>query len=175
MGRDVVAQAMLEVLGELNILLEAEGWDRPPSLWGVRRELSADGLGLTLQRLPTGRLLTDGHPAEGVARLAVSGSRPPVPLFAVVLVSEAWMVMSAGEQDAEVARAQGLDRHPRRVETRMLVAIDVAGFRYSVVVPRDTAKAEVVSVVNRPGDAPEGMSVDGRVHATLAQLMEVWS
>lgn len=162
---DPLSQSLLECLATLEEHLEGEGWDQVPSLWLVRLASSETDSGtktttvaLELSRLEADHLFARESPIEGLFELAAFTAAHPEPdkdLIAVVFASESWMVTSntpeEDEEASQVAARRGLSEHPRRVEVRMLSAVDTTGLVLLHFGFRDRSKPPETAVV-RPED-----------------------
>jgi hypothetical protein len=167
------AASMVLILARLEADLEEAGWDEPPRLFTVQRQLAPpellpatglDGFLLALEQFGPHLGGMDGpgmaRAIESLAGLIKDGFPAPAELLGWVLVHEAWLITTTDPNEfGEVAEAAGqhrINQHPKRVEIRMVVAVDRSGTAYQLMRQR--------------GAEPELLIDDGRNYQLLGDL-----
>jgi hypothetical protein len=176
---------------ELADKIAEDGWDQPPTLWAISRQLPPEQLaddlaelGVAAQVMLTMPVLTLPGGGAGIASfLAAMGAAfaegwkggPVDDLVAWMVSYEAWTVATA-DADEETAAgmwadaaAHRLGERADRVECRMMLALDRTGTCYSMVVPRGPAKT-----LPHPGELQvlRDGEMDGRIWQALTVLMD---
>jgi len=189
---DPIAMAVATVLRDLVEGEGKNGWDQPPSLWIIVRSrlvMSETQLTvpLTLVKMDTGPLFSDGEPADQLAWLArrvASGAfkQPPDSeegqAIGFVFLTEAWALSAPrqGFTDAmlEATRNRKIKELPERIEVRIASAVDTSGIIYGLMVPRDPTKTDVMETFGRPGEETRNHTViaGGYVIDSLTTLVE---
>lgn len=167
--RDTIIEAMTDALRRMNDDIETRGWDQPASLWVVRREITEDDILLSISLAVSPNMFAMEHPPELLAQIADAAEEYKVGagenVFAFVFVSEAWMV--EGPEAIRAADPGGLHEHPDRIEIRSIVAVDIAGFRYTHNFARETR--ERMEMVTRRGEGTNFSS--GYIFESLTRLV----
>lgn len=157
---DFSGHAIVRMLMVVADRIAAKGWDQPPRLFAIERQLmehdtgdpspeGVDGFAVMVSQVkvpfPDG-----GGPAIAGMLEAFAGvmSDPKSNLamsdvMAWALVHEAW-ILTAEVGDAgqvgdmwRAAQERAIHKHARRTEVRMLLAVDRAGVEYHYMHPRD--------------------------------------
>lgn len=169
-NRDMIQEAMRQALRSLNELYETQGWDQPPALWSIRRDLGADTILFEFEPIVPGEAFVDRVPGDVLAFLADVCADNPPPLeydvFGLAFVSEAWTVYHVAEEDRPAPGT--IHEHPDRREVRIIAAVDLAGFRYLHSIERETEERHEVS--HRRGEVDQ--EADGYILESLDRIMQ---
>lgn len=183
--RDVMGFAIVRALSYLDERTNAQGWDQQqPMLFVAQRELGeptgsdsrVDGFQLSVSQVELPPI--EGGGPEVADALRVVGQffgEPEAPklddVLAWVLVVEAWSLTSLTDEPKQLgevfatAYSRTVKRHARRVETRMIMAVDRTGTQYHLV--RMRGKPPALLTTGDPQYATSGLLNDA-----LAALME---
>lgn len=183
MRLDPIAASVSASLRRLNAISERDGWDRPPSLWAMRRDLSTDEEGVTVQldirRIDTGPVFLTPQPAAALSAYARDIAARSMPeefrgtILAYVFVTEAWMVLGNDESITRAGVEHTIHQRADRIEVRILSAVDSAGIVYSHIYPRDPARSDQrMETAGRPGETGAVLSLDGAVIDALRTLID---
>lgn len=181
---DPIAAATLHFFKErMSEWMAADIWDLPPELVLIVRRYVA-GVGIVHAHFPFGlgaNLWVDRPVWKVLAVIAeaVQQIGHPIDLpgdaevVGVAMLSEGWALRAPDPAAAAVAKAwadeHSISNHPDRVEMKMIMAVDTAGFRYLVEHAR--GEAEALSQVDT-GLGVRDARLDGRLYDRLSQILD---
>jgi hypothetical protein len=160
------------------------GWDQEPQVWAVHRPQPGQ---VMISVIPADTWQSGlGNPVDDLALLASQAPRVPLirlerplgsapgNLAAIALMCETWSVFQNDLSDAEMlAQRTGkrlLHQHPKRIESRMVLASDINGVIYCVL--RNRGEQPRYSIRNASGTYGDGGGRETVLTGRLPRVLE---
>lgn len=188
---DTSAAALIATLVSIEEDLVDGGWDQSPALYTCSRNLPprhiADGLAragstalvMELREIPgfpddaPPYVVLNGlaemlNKTSETARLLLHADKRDI--CAWVFCCEGWGLIGS-QEDVENRPTKSIRDDPRRIEVRIITAVDRAGYRYQLTRRRDTDLVELHLDKNPSDENDEEEGLHGRILDALAGIM----